>query len=140
MSNCCNSKSEKLERPEDQENKNLSSADFKISKEAREKISELCEKQTDLSKPFLRIMVEAGGCAGLKYHIIIDDYIADNDILFKDEGNENPYLIIDDYSLEFLKDGALNYEETLEFAGFKIDNPNVTGNCSCGSSFSCSGS
>jgi iron-sulfur cluster assembly protein len=111
---------------------------FLINANAHEHIDNLLGKNDDLNNPFLRIMVEAGGCAGLKYHIIMDDYISEND--FAIEKNDKPYLVIDEWSLEYVKNGELIYEETFESSGFKVLNPNVTGNCSCGSSFSCSGS
>ena len=108
--------------------------DFKITDEARKQIEASCHEEG--KNDFLRIMIEIGGCAGMKYHIIIDDYIADNDLLTKEE--DKIYLAIDDYSMEYLKGGTLHYEEGLEFSGFKLDNPNATSNCSCGNSFGCS--
>ncbi len=111
---------------------------FLINEFAKPHVESLLSKNDDLSNPFLRIMVEAGGCAGLKYHIIMDDYISEND--FAIEKNDKPFLVIDEWSLDYIKNGELIYEETFEFSGFKINNPNVTGSCNCGSSFSCSGS
>lgn len=108
--------------------------DFKVTDEAKKQIEESCHQDIN-NLSFLRIMIEIGGCAGMKYHIIIDDYIADNDLMMK--FNDKIYLVIDDYSMEYLKDGILDFEETLEFSGFKIDNPNAKSSCSCGNSFGC---
>ncbi len=132
----CNSTSKPLDR-NNFEGNNLTNKDFSITENAKNKIIELCEREKSLENPFLRIMVEAGGCAGLKYHIILDDYISENDIIFKEK--ERNILVIDDYSMEYLKNGSLEYEEALEGSSFKINNPNVESGCSCGSSFSCSG-
>lgn len=134
---CANGAGSKpLDRSEFQGN-TLSTKDFTLTDGAKAKIIELCKREESLEKPFLRIMVEAGGCAGLKYHMILDDYISENDIIFTE--NDTNILVIDDYSMEYLKDGSLEYEETLESSGFKINNPNIQSSCSCGSSFNCSG-
>lgn len=118
---------------------NSTITDFQITNSAKERIRESCKdnsnKTSEDSEMFLRIMVEIGGCAGMRYHIIIDDYLADNDLILKIK--DRPYLVIDDYSMEYLKGGIVDYEETLEFAGFKVHNPNATLGCSCGSSFGC---
>lgn len=107
---------------------------FSITDAAKEQIKASCHTEAT-SQTFLRIMIEIGGCAGMKYHIIIDDYLADNDLVMKFD--EKIYLAIDDYSMEYLKGGTLDFEETLEFSGFKLDNPNASSSCSCGSSFGC---
>jgi iron-sulfur cluster assembly accessory protein len=106
-------------------------SEFTIDDSATEQIKTLINNQ----EMFLRIMVDIGGCAGMKYHIILDDYISENDITFK---KDNKIIVaIDDYSFSYIKGSVLEYEESFEGASFKINNPNATGSCSCGSSFSC---
>ncbi len=111
---------------------------FSISKEAIERINELKQDNQEI---FIRIMITSGGCAGHQYHILMDDYIGETDyILRKRYKNKNsPYVVIDEASLEFVKNGKLNYAESLEFSGFSIENPNAKATCNCGNSFSCSG-
>jgi iron-sulfur cluster assembly protein len=116
--------------------KNKKIADFKIQKSAKDKIIEIIQNEKNWSSDvFLRIMIDIGGCAGMRYHIILDDYISDNDLVSKYK--KRPILVIDEYSMTYLKNGTLKYEENLDGAGFIIDNPNATGSCSCNSSFSC---
>lgn len=110
--------------------------DFTVDHSAILQIKKMIKADKSLEIPFLRIIVETGGCAGMKYHIILDDYIGENDKIF--QHNDERILAIDEYSLEFLKGGTLIYEEDFDFSGFKIDNPNSNSSCSCGNSFSCS--
>ena len=45
-------------------------------------------------------------------------------------------VIVDAQSLMYLKGIKVDYVESLQGSGFKIENPNATGGCGCGSSFS----
>ena len=45
-------------------------------------------------------------------------------------------IIVDQLSLQYLDGTEIDYEEQLLSGGFKFNNPNVTSNCGCGSSFS----
>ena len=44
-------------------------------------------------------------------------------------------LLIDAESLPFVRGSTIDYEESLQGAGFKVNNPNVVAACGCGSSF-----
>ncbi len=112
---------------------------FKIDDVAKNYIKSLLEEEKGRGDVFLRLIVETGGCAGLKYHYIVDDYLSeDTDFMYLD--GEKKILVIDDYSLEYLKGSQMNLKEDLESTELKITNPNADGSCGCGSSFSCSGS
>jgi iron-sulfur cluster assembly accessory protein len=82
---------------------------------------------------FLRISVKGGGCAGLKYNLDIDDRPSKFDIscYFGDLR-----VVVDTFSLQYLANTTVDYEETLDGAGFKFSNPNARKTCGCGSSFS----
>ena len=113
--------------------------DISITKTAKSRIDELKNDNKDV---FVRIMIASGGCAGKRYYILMDDYIGDNDFVLNEEfmGEKLPYIVIDDDSLSLLHNSVIDYEEGLEFSGFKIDNPNVKALCDCGNSFNCDGS
>jgi iron-sulfur cluster assembly accessory protein len=38
-------------------------------------------------------------------------------------------------SVNYLKGATVDYIDTLQGSGFKIENPNSTGSCGCGESF-----
>ena len=112
--------------------------DFKITSNAKTRIDEIKEENNDI---FIRVMITSGGCAGHQYYILMDDYIGDSDYVLrkKFKNKIKVYVVIDEQSLEFLHNSKMDFEDSLEFSGFKIINPNVTATCNCGNSFSCSG-
>lgn len=88
------------------------------------------EGRSDLA---LRIAVQPGGCAGLRYQLFFDDRKLDGDIVDQ-YGQVN--LVVDRMSAPYLKGAKIDFSDTIESQGFTIDNPNATGSCACGDSFS----
>lgn len=81
----------------------------------------------------LRIAVQPGGCAGLRYKLFFDDRHLDGDIVTDHSGLS---LVIDRLSEPYLQGASIDFVDTIEQQGFTIDNPNATGSCACGDSFS----
>lgn len=80
----------------------------------------------------LRISVDGGGCSGFKYVFSLEDEGRVDDIIIS---KDNVNVLIDEISMEMLKDCTLDYIEDLGGAGFIVKNPNATAKCGCGSSF-----
>jgi iron-sulfur cluster assembly accessory protein len=80
----------------------------------------------------LRIEVQPGGCAGLRYQLYFDDRNLDGDINTEFAGVN---LAVDRMSAPFLIGAKIDFVDTIEKQGFTIDNPNATGSCACGDSF-----
>ncbi|MEM7607847.1 MAG: iron-sulfur cluster assembly accessory protein [Myxococcota bacterium] len=80
----------------------------------------------------LRLGVKGGGCSGYYYVYEVADKVRSRDMSF-DFGGLN--IIVDHRSLELLKGGVLDWEQKLLGYGFKWQNPNATGDCGCGASF-----
>jgi iron-sulfur cluster assembly protein len=80
----------------------------------------------------LRIMVEAGGCAGYKYLIGLDAEPRADDVVVE-AGDVK--LFIDPDSQPLLSGLRIDFVESLEGSGFTFDNPNAASKCSCGKSF-----
>jgi iron-sulfur cluster assembly accessory protein len=87
------------------------------------------EPQNNLA---LRIAVQPGGCAGLRYQLFFDDRELDGDIV---EAFGDVNLVVDRMSAPYLSGASIDYADTIEKQGFTIDNPNATGSCACGDSF-----
>lgn len=85
------------------------------------------------SELFLRISIKGGGCAGLQYNLDIDEKMLPLDLWCQTEGLK---IAVDNFSWRYLKNTAIDYQESLEGAGFKFNNPNARKTCGCGSSFS----
>ncbi|TVQ39289.1 MAG: iron-sulfur cluster assembly accessory protein [Geminicoccaceae bacterium] len=81
---------------------------------------------------FLRIVVESGGCAGLRYGMALDlDVEADDAVLTFDDVT----VLVDPVSAPHLRGATVDFVNGLERTGFVFDNPNATAGCGCGKSF-----
>ena len=81
----------------------------------------------------LRIAVQPGGCAGLRYQLFFDDRSLAGD-LYKDF--DGLRVGVDRMSAPYLQGAVIDFVDTIEKQGFTIDNPNAGGSCACGDSFS----
>ena len=87
------------------------------------------EGRTDMH---LRIAVQPGGCAGLRYNLFFDDRALDGDLTVDFSGVR---LTVDRMSAPYLQGAVIDFVDTIEKQGFTIDNPNAGGSCACGDSF-----
>ncbi len=81
----------------------------------------------------LRVYVSGGGCSGLQYGMALDENIEPGDETFEINGVR---AVVDSTSLRYLAGSVVDYIQTDMGGGFKIENPNATKSCGCGSSFS----
>lgn len=102
-----------------------------VTEGAAKKVHEFLGKE---GKPngALRLYVTGGGCSGLTYGLAIEDDASKDDMVIEDNGLR---VLIDTFSAKYIRGSVIDYVETLQGAGFKIDNPNVTSSCACGHSF-----
>lgn len=80
----------------------------------------------------LRIAVQPGGCAGLRYNLFFDDRTLDGDLTGEFGGVT---LTVDRMSAPYVQGATIDFVDTIEKQGFTIDNPNASGSCACGDSF-----
>ena len=99
---------------------------------AATKVKQLLEAEgaTDLA---LRVAVRPGGCSGYSYEMFFDGDISTDDqtLTFGDVR-----VVVDQASSQLLVGASLDYQDGLQDAGFKINNPSATRTCGCGNSFS----
>ena len=81
----------------------------------------------------LRVTVEGGGCSGFQYKFDIVETRDDDDLVLDAEGR---CILIDSVSVEYLSGSVIDFSDELIGAAFKIENPNATASCGCGTSFS----
>jgi iron-sulfur cluster assembly accessory protein len=97
-----------------------------------QKVQEFLAAQGEVSeKAGLRVGVKGGGCSGFQYQLAFDEQ-KDGDIVFESHGLK---LLIDGPSLPYVDGSQIDYVESLQGAGFQVNNPNVVAACGCGSSF-----
>ncbi|MDE0944363.1 MAG: iron-sulfur cluster insertion protein ErpA [Alphaproteobacteria bacterium] len=106
------------------------SADVTVTEGAAKRIAFLMQQEGADAK--LRIEVQGGGCSGFSYGFRFDTQINDDDLIIK---RDNAVVLIDETSLQFLGGSSIDYVEDLMAAAFRIDNPNASSACGCGTSF-----
>jgi iron-sulfur cluster assembly accessory protein len=81
----------------------------------------------------LRVSVQPGGCSGFKYSLVIEDKNAEDDFVIDNEGFK---VFIDPFSAQYISGVTIDYVTSMQGSGFTFKNPNASGGCGCGSSFS----
>lgn len=81
----------------------------------------------------LRVSVQPGGCSGFKYSLVIEDSTAEDDVVLAQDGFK---VFVDPFSAQYLSGVTIDYVSSMQGSGFTFSNPNSTGGCGCGSSFS----
>lgn len=79
----------------------------------------------------LRLFTKEGGCTGYSYGMALDSEKS-GDHVFSLNGIK---VVVDEESLELIDGSEVDYIDDLTGQGFKINNPNATSMCGCGSSF-----
>ncbi|GDX87537.1 hypothetical protein LBMAG44_14500 [Gemmatimonadota bacterium] len=80
----------------------------------------------------LRVSVQPGGCSGFKYSLLIEDKPADDDTVVTQDGYK---VFVDPFSMQYMAGITIDYVTSMQGSGFTFKNPNATGGCGCGSSF-----
>jgi iron-sulfur cluster assembly accessory protein len=81
----------------------------------------------------LRVAVQPGGCSGFKYSLLIEDQSAEDDLVLACGGFN---AFVDPFSAQYLNGVTIDYVSSMQGSGFTFKNPNASGGCGCGSSFS----
>lgn len=107
------------------------SEEFAVTENAAKRIAYLTTLEENKNVR-LRIAVLGGGCSGFQYNFDFDAACNPDDKIFTTDGVE---VLVDETSLELLRNSVLDYVETLGSAAFVVKNPNATAKCGCGNSF-----
>jgi iron-sulfur cluster insertion protein len=98
---------------------------------AAARIAELIEAEGKANL-MLRLSVSGGGCSGFQYGFNLDDQTTEDDVVFGGDVK----LVIDTVSLDLLAGSEVDFVEDLVGSYFRVNNPNASSSCGCGSSFS----
>ncbi|HWP53173.1 MAG TPA: iron-sulfur cluster assembly accessory protein [Pyrinomonadaceae bacterium] len=80
----------------------------------------------------LRVRVVPGGCSGFQYSLNIEEESRQGDFILDEKGVR---LFVDMFSAQYLNGVQIDYVTNMMGSGFTFTNPNATGSCGCGSSF-----
>ena len=103
-----------------------------LSEIAKEEVKKLLGQQKEPGA-FLRVSVKGGGCSGLTYDVKFDDKLDPFDRAFEIGGVK---VVCDSKSFVYLDNMTIDFSTELVGGGFRFVNPNATGSCGCGTSFS----
>src|SRR6476660_7942091 len=80
----------------------------------------------------LRVRVVPGGCSGFQYSLNIEEDSRQGDFILDEKGVK---LFVDMFSGQYLNNVQIDYVTGVMGSGFTFTNPNATGSCGCGTSF-----
>jgi iron-sulfur cluster assembly accessory protein len=106
-------------------------APMTVSARAAKRIAQILKAEAE--PMMLRLAVTGGGCSGFQYNFTLDDTRMDDDLVIERDGAT---VLVDPMSLDFLKGAELDFVDDLIGAAFKVNNPNASSSCGCGTSFS----
>src|SRR5512141_2769071 len=89
-------------------------------------------EQVPVETAGLRVSVLPGGCSGFKYSLNIEERPLDDDLVADVTGVR---VFVDGFSAQYLNGVTIDYVTSMQGSGFTFHNPNATGGCGCGTSF-----
>ncbi|MDA1001318.1 MAG: iron-sulfur cluster assembly accessory protein [bacterium] len=104
---------------------------IRVTPVAEAKVKEILEAEGKAGHG-LRVAVTAGGCSGHSYGLYFEEAAAADDKIFEADGFQ---VFVDPQSLALLSGVVVDFVDTIQGAGFKIENPNAAAACGCGKSF-----
>lgn len=104
---------------------------IEVTTDAAEKAKELLAASSAPASA-LRVRVIDGGCSGMRYELLFDDDVRDDDEQSEQHGLR---VLVDAESATYLEGTSVDYSNALNDAGFKIENPRAETTCGCGESF-----
>lgn len=109
--------------------------ELELTAEAAVEVRKFFESEgLDADSAALRVSVLPGGCSGFEYGLEVDENRAEaDDFRIVSQGIR---LLIDPFSAQYLAGVHIGYHSSFKGSGFTFENPNATGSCGCGTSFS----
>jgi iron-sulfur cluster assembly accessory protein len=105
--------------------------DITVTERAARRIGEILRGEPPGT--MLRVSVEGGGCSGFQYKFDIDRAQAAGDLVIRRDGAT---VLIDQTSVGYLAGSEIDFVDDLIGASFRVNNPQATASCGCGTSFS----
>jgi iron-sulfur cluster assembly protein len=103
-----------------------------LTERAAFKIKSLMAEEPEGEATVLRVAIQGGGCSGFEYALGFDQGPQAGDVEREWHGVT---VVVDPFSAPYLAGSRIDFLETLQESGFKIENPNVASSCGCGHSF-----
>jgi iron-sulfur cluster assembly protein len=104
-----------------------------LTDSAAAKVKELMAREDNAGELALRVAVQPGGCSGMRYALFFDDRELDGDEVAM---ISDVPVRVDKASAPYLMGTKIDWVDSLQGAGFSIENPQAQSSCACGDSFS----
>lgn len=109
----------------------IAEANVIVTERAARRIGEILQKEP--AGTMLRVSVEGGGCSGFQYKFDVEHARAEDDLVI---ARDHAVVLVDPASVPFLAGSEVDFVDDLIGASFRVNNPNATASCGCGTSFS----
>ena len=109
----------------------MSEPSITLSERAARRIADILKAED--APALFRVSVEGGACTGIQYSFDLVTEMSPDDVLVERDGAR---VVVDPISLGFMRGAELDFVYDLIGDQFKLNNPNVTAACGCGTSFS----
>ncbi len=103
-----------------------------LTEKAIQKVKTFASASQDAQGKCLRVYVQGGGCSGFEYGFTFDEKRDDDEVIVAGDVQ----VLLDPISLPYLKGCTVDFVEDFRGSGFSVQNPNASGSCGCGHSFS----
>jgi iron-sulfur cluster assembly accessory protein len=104
-----------------------------LTERAAEEVQKfIAQEQVPVETAGLRVSVLPGGCSGFKYSLNIEERALEDDVVQAVNGVR---VFVDGFSAQYLTGVTIDYVTSMQGSGFTFTNPNASGGCGCGSSF-----
>jgi iron-sulfur cluster assembly protein len=103
-----------------------------LTARAADKVKALMAQEPAGEAEVLRVAIRGGGCGGFEYALGFDRGAAEGDTEAEFHGVR---VVVDAASVPYIEGATVDFVESLQESGFKIENPNASGSCGCGHSF-----
>lgn len=108
----------------------MADSQVSLSDNAARRINEITADEPE--NTVMRVSVEGGGCSGFQYKFDLVQSRESDDIIIEKSGAT---VLIDPVSLSFMTGSEIDFVDDLIGQSFRINNPNATAACGCGTSF-----
>jgi len=103
-----------------------------LTENAASEVKKFIEAENVGAEGGLRVRVVPGGCSGFQYGMNIEEAPQATDEVVEASGLR---VFVDMFSAQYLENVQIDYVNSVMGSGFTFNNPNATGGCGCGSSF-----
>src|SRR3989344_155649 len=118
------------EADENEASDDVKEMSVEFTEKAISKVKELMKTETKANS--LRIRIVPGGCSGSSYQFAFESKTNGSDLIKEFKGLN---VVMDRETAKQMEGAKVDFLDTLHGSGFKVDNPNSSGTCGCGSSF-----